>query len=205
MSNLFSNSKYTFLNLSNFDTSKVIDMSSMFSSCSSLKDLSLDNFDTKAFFSLSINFDTRNVLDISNMFQNCESLGFIDININTDKVVNISGMFKFTNLKSIDLSSFKKEMFYSNQILSSLNLSHFKTSKVITMESMFEKNMRLIILDISNLDTCQVMNMENMFFGLMHVKNMKNMFLQCQDLTSLDVSNFKTERVVDIGGNVSIL
>ena len=118
------------------------------------------------------------------MFKNCESLGFIDININTDKVVNMSGMFKFTNLKSIDLSSFNaenvldmKEMFYSNQILSSLNLSHFKTSKVITMESMFEKNMRLIILDISNFDTSQVMNMENMFFGLMHVKKLDFNFL----------------------------
>ena len=83
---------------------------------------------------------------MSNMFLICESLGFIDININTDKVVNMSGIFRSTYLKSIDLSSFNtenvldmKEMFYSNQILSSLNLSHFKTSKVFTMESMLEK------------------------------------------------------------------
>ena len=34
------------LNLSNFNTNKVIDMSSMFSRCSSLKKLNLNNFNT---------------------------------------------------------------------------------------------------------------------------------------------------------------
>lgn len=55
--NMFSGcSSLTSLDLSNFDTSDVVDMSNMFSGCSSLTNLDLSNF------------DTSNVVDMFNMF-----------------------------------------------------------------------------------------------------------------------------------------
>ena len=47
------------LNISNFNTNNVTDMSGMFDGCSSLKELNLSNF------------DTNNVTDTSFMFHDC--------------------------------------------------------------------------------------------------------------------------------------
>ena len=60
---MFSNcSSLINLNLSNFNTKIVIDMSWMFFGCISLNDLNLSNF------------NTQNVTDMSGMFLNCNSL-----------------------------------------------------------------------------------------------------------------------------------
>ena len=55
----------TELNISNFDTGNVTDMSLMFSYCSNLATLNLSNF------------DTRNVTDIEQMFHECDNLATI--------------------------------------------------------------------------------------------------------------------------------
>ena len=47
------------LNLNNFNTNNVTDMSYMFNGCSSLKELNLNNF------------NTNNVTDMSDMFSGC--------------------------------------------------------------------------------------------------------------------------------------
>ena len=57
-------SSLVFLNIMNFDTSKVTNMSGMFCGCRSLNDLCFPNY----------NFVTKNALDISFMFYNCRSL-----------------------------------------------------------------------------------------------------------------------------------
>ena len=69
-SSMFSScSKLTSLDLSNFDTSKVImSMSSMFSSCSALTSLDVSNF------------DTSNVTNMSSMFSSCSELKTIYVN-----------------------------------------------------------------------------------------------------------------------------
>ena len=91
----------TSLNLSNFDTSKVEVMNGMFSGCSSLTSLDLSNF------------NTSQVTDMPNMFSGCSSLTYLDLSsFNTSQVTDMYGMFE-------DCSS-----------LSSLNLSNFDTPKV---------------------------------------------------------------------------
>lgn len=55
-------SKLTSLDLSNFNTSKVTNMSDMFYGCSKLTSLNLSSF------------DTSDVTNMSNMFSNCYSL-----------------------------------------------------------------------------------------------------------------------------------
>lgn len=122
------------LDLSNFNTSSVTDMSEMF--------CDLENL---AFFDLS-NFDTSNVTNMSYMLAGMNSLTFLDLsNFNTSKVTDMSGMFDA-------LSS-----------LTSLDLSNFDTSKVTNMYAMFANMSSLISLNLSNFDTSKVTNMRYMF------------------------------------------
>ena len=78
------------------NTSKVTDMSFMFSSCTSLTSLDLSNF------------NTSNVTNMRSMFINCTSLASLILsNFDTSKVTNISYMFSScTSLTSLDLSKF---------------------------------------------------------------------------------------------------
>ena len=106
------------LDLSNFNTSSVTDMSEMF--------CDLENL---AFFDLS-NFDTSNVTNMSYMLAGMNSLTFLDLsNFNTSKVTDMSGMFDA-------LSG-----------LTSLDLSNFDTSKVTNMRYMFSLTNEYVISD----------------------------------------------------------
>ena len=66
------------INLSNFNTQNVIDMSRMFGDCVLLRNINLSNF------------NTQNVTDMSWMFFGCNSLTNIDLsNFNTQNVTTI--------------------------------------------------------------------------------------------------------------------
>lgn len=94
---LFENiTSLTSLNISDFYTDNVVDMSEMFYGCRSLETLDL------------YHFDTNNVTDMSRMFTNCYSLTSLDLrNFDTHKVTDMSEMFAGCNtLRYLDLSSF---------------------------------------------------------------------------------------------------
>ena len=113
----------TSLNLSNFNTANVRDMSSIFFDCLSLTSLDLSNFNTanvrdmrfmfsgcEALTSLNLSsFNTENVKEMPGMFSNCYNLTTLDLsNFNTKKVENMSEMFcmdteqgKVSRLKTI--------------------------------------------------------------------------------------------------------
>ena len=98
----------TTLNLSNFNTSKVMNMYSMFYNMSSLTTLNLSNF------------DTSNVTDMTEMFRDMSSLTTLNLsNFNTSKVMSMYSMF-----------------FGMSNIIT-LDLSNFDTSRVEDMNSMF--------------------------------------------------------------------
>ena len=88
----------TALDLSNFDTAEVTDMSGMFSFCKSLTALDLSNF------------DTAKVTDMSWMFFGCESLRTLDLsNFDTAKVTDMSWMFDgCESLTDLDPVEFRK-------------------------------------------------------------------------------------------------
>ena len=70
------------LNISGFNTKKVINMSKMFYRCSSLKKLDLSNF------------NTNNAKNMSYMFDRCNSLKELDIsNFNINDSVNLNHFF----------------------------------------------------------------------------------------------------------------
>ena len=197
------------IDLSNFDTSKVTNMSSMFWNMHSLTSLNISNFDTSnvtnmsaMFYNMNLtsldlsNFDTSKVTDMNAMFLNMWSLTSLNIsNFNTSKVTNMSSMFNNTaSLTSLNLSSFDtskvtnmRSMFSYMRNLTSLDLSNFDTSKVTNMNSMFYCMLSLTTLDLSSFDTSKVTNMNSMF------RSMSN-------LTTLDLSNFDTSKVTDMQG-----
>ena len=82
MQNMFYYSAIESLDLSNFDTLKVKDMSSMFSRMSNIEELNLSSF------------NTSNVTNMSGMFNKTKKLRSLDIsNFDTSKVTNFNEMF----------------------------------------------------------------------------------------------------------------
>ena len=213
-----SNSGYLFyrftgvteMNLSNLDTSNVIDMSYMFYYCESLTVLDVSNF------------DTSNVTSMYYMFSYCRSLTALDVsNFDTSNVTSMSYMFiSCSSLTALDVSSFDtskvtnmSSMFSGCRKLTELDLSNFNTSNVTSMSSMFSGCSGLTSLDLSNFDTSNVTEMDYMFYGCRSltaldvssfdtskVTNMNEMFRDCNSLTALDLSDFDTSKVTKMGG-----
>ena len=192
------------IDLSNFDTSKVTNMSSMFWNMHSLTSLNLSNF------------DTSKVTNMSSMFYSMRNLTSLDLsNFDTSNVTNMKAMFHNSwSLTSLNLSNFntskvtKMESMFDNTGLTSLNLSNFDTSKVTNMSRMFAFMRNLTTLDLSNFDTSNVTDMGSMFlnmpsltslnisnFNTSKVTNMGYMFEHMSSLTTLNLSNFDTSRV----------
>ena len=181
-------SSITSLNLSNFDTSSVTNMSFMFDRMSSLSTLDLSNF------------DTSRVTNMSSMFYGVSNLTTLNLfSFDTSKVTNMLFMFcNMRNLTTIDLSSFDtykvtnmRSMFSGVSNLTTLDLSNFNTSNVTEMDFMFNDMRNLTILNLSSFDTSNVMHMGYMFSGV-------------SSLTALDLSNFDTSKVKDMRGMFSL-
>ena len=193
------------IDLSNFDTSKVTNMSSMFGSMSKLTTLNLSSF------------NTSKVADMSNMFYGMSKLTNLNLsNFDTSKVTNMSGMFSIMpSLTTLDISSFDTSkvtdmgfMFSSMSKLTTLNISNSDTSKVTYMRYMFNNMSNLTTLNLFHFDTSKVTNMGYMFSGMSNlvtldlssfdtskVTDMYAMFSDMSKLTTLDLSNFDTSKV----------
>ena len=187
------------------NTSRVTDMSYMFSGCSKLTSLDVSGFDTSS------------ATDMSYMFSGCSKLTSLDVSgFDTSKVADMRGTFyDCTQLKSLDVSGFDTSsvtnmygMFYDCSALTSLDLSGFDTSSVTNMSCMFDLCKALTSLDLSGFDTSSVKEMYGMFylcsaltsldvsgFDTSQVTSMRNMFSNCSALTSLDLSGFDTSKV----------
>ena len=157
---MFSNFSLTSLDLSNFDTRDVTDMTMIFSNCYNLTNITFsESFgsslttmqgmfsDCFELTSLDLsNFDTRNVTDMSYMFVHCVKLENINLTgFDTSKVTNMEQMFcECNSLKNLDLVC-------------------FDTSNVTDMRGMFSGCHELTSLDLSNFDTRRVKDFYTMF------------------------------------------
>ena len=196
------------IELSDFDTSNVTDMSCMFYGCEALESLDLSKF------------DTSKVTDMVDMFYGCYALERLDLSkFDTSNVTGMCEMFSGCSaLESLDLSKFDTSnvtgmcgMFYCCYALKSLDLSKFDTSNVTDMSYMFDCCYDLTGLDLSKFDTSNVTDMSYMFnccsalesldlskFDTSNVTGMCGMFSCCKALTSLDLSKFNTSEVTDM-------
>ena len=170
------------IDLSSFDTSRVIEMRYMFCGMSNLTTLNLSNF------------NTSQVMNMGGIFSGMSGLTTLNLsNFDTSKVWGMYYMFNgMSNLTTLDLSNFDTSkvtsmgfMFHGMSSLTTLNLSNFDTSKVTDMESMFEDMSNLTTLDLTNFNTSNVTNMLSMFEGM-------------SNLTTLNLSNFDTSQVIDM-------
>ena len=207
----------TNLNITSFDTSNVTDMSSMFNRCFNLNNLDLSNF------------NTSKVTDMSWMFAYCYGLSVVDVSsFNTQKVTDMDSMFYFCEAATeiifgdqfitsnvVEMDS----MFSGCKKITSLDLSSFDTSKVENMSSLFTWAESLTSLDLSSFDTSNVTSMGRMFSGCKKLTSIifgddfdtskvvdmggksadNGMFANCRSLVSLDLSNFDTSNVTDMG------
>ena len=86
MGGIFNGLKTEYLDLSEFDTSKVTDMNNMFSNCYELKELNISNF------------NTSNVVDMCDMFFNCGELNNLDLSsFSTENLEILDAMFDGCN------------------------------------------------------------------------------------------------------------
>ena len=193
------------IDLSSFNTEKVIDMSCMFNKCHNLERIDLSTF------------NTENVVDMGYMFCDCNNLESIDLSkFNTKNVNNMDYMFSDCNIiESIDLSKFNTEnvtnmsyMFDNCIKIKSLNLSKFNTRNVTKMSFMFNNCYNLENINLISFYTKNVTIMNNMFNNCNNLKSldlsslntanvidMSYMFNNCKNITSLDLSSFNTKNV----------
>ena len=174
--------KLKHLDLDNFYSKDVTNMSCMFIQCTSLEDLNINKI------------DTQNVNDISGMFYGCQSLTILDLSkFNTLKVENMSLLFfGCKSLFDLNLSGFNTQnvkdmycMFSGCSSLSSLYLQNFYTHNVINMTRMFSDCQSLEKLNLSSFYTNKVQYMNSMFYG-------------CSSLSKLDISNFNVESIINM-------
>ena len=176
------------IDTSGINTSKVTDMSNMFSSCRGLTSLDLNGLDTSS------------VTNMSGMFSSCKNLTSLDLNgLDTSSVTNMSGMFEnCSGLTSLDLNGLDTSnvtdmsyMFSYCNSLTSLDLNGLDTSSVTNMSRMFSYCNNLTSLDIGRLDISSVTNMSGMFYS-------------CSGMTDFSaISNWNVSGVTDMSGMFS--
>ena len=196
------------IDLSNFETDNLENMSNMFYNCSKIKKLDLSNFDTNHVTNMSGMFygckELTNLnlfypgIDSEKNFANIfyDYLGYKNDNLskfNTKNVEDMSGLFHgCENLREIDLSKFNTEkvkdisgLFYDCKKLEEIDLSLFDTRNVINMSELFYGCENLANIDLSHLDTKKVINIRGIFQG-------------CKKLENIDLSNFDSKNIADM-------
>ena len=193
------------LDVSNFATDIVTDMSHMYSGCSKMTSIAgLSNFDTSSVTNMSGMFaksaitsldglsswDTGSVINMSYMFAGI-SHPFETVNDisgwDTSKVTDMSGMFAKSAITSLDgLSSWDTSSVINMSYMfadigypfETVNdISGWDTSKVTDMSGMFSGCSNLYnASNLSAWDTHSVVNMSNMFDGCGALKSGKFLF-----------------------------
>ena len=169
-------SKLTELDVSGLDISRVTDFSGVFCGCLSLKALDLSEL------------DGRKIKTLEDTFNGCNSLTLITFGelFTCENVTNMKNTFRQCNL------------------LTSLDISAFSTSKVTDMSSAFAYCEALEELTLGEGFVCSaVTNMKSTFasckalkaidtsgWGAVGVKDMSGLFSNCSSLESLDLSGF---------------
>lgn len=144
MREMFHSANVSTLDLSNFKTSNVQDMVSMFSFMPRLIYLDLHHF------------KTEEVTDMKGMFYGSNSLKQLDLSsFDTHKVTNMTSMFR------------------KMPSLTSINLSSFDTSNVTEMDMMFGESISLKELDLTNFDSSKITNMSYGMFKKLQLKRLK--------------------------------
>ena len=173
------------ITLDNFNTSKTINMKSMFAWCKQLTTLD------------TTKIDTTNAENIGYMFQACVKLTTINVsNWNTSNV---------TSLRSI---------FRDCRAVSTLDVSKWNTSNVTDMFRVFDSCENLTELNLNNWDTTKVTNTREMFanctklnssiiISTLNISDYTNMFKGCSsDNNAKFIVKYKDSATKEIARNM---
>ncbi|MBR1454296.1 MAG: BspA family leucine-rich repeat surface protein [Lachnospiraceae bacterium] len=208
---LFEECRIELIDLTDFDTQNVRDMSCMFKDC-------------QAQLVKLTNINTSNVLDMKEMFMRCEAVVTGLWCFDTKNVEDMSYMFAGCRDNKLDLSMFDTgnvwdmSFMFARYTGESLDLSNFRTGGVRNMESMFDSS-KFESLDISKFNTYNVTNMKSMFFDMScdsvidlsnfdtyNLTNTEYMFGQCfvneLKLTNFNMSNVHRYSKMFSGANI---
>ena len=123
--------------------------------------------------------------------------------------IELSGL-----LPTVPINATSCHLIFDNYCnMEELDLKHFNTENIITMEGMFSKCNKISKLNLKLLNTTKVTNMLGMFsecynleeldlssFSTENVIHMINMFADCESLKTLNLSSLNTENVTDMYG-----
>ncbi len=186
MNGMFANLKLTSLNLSGFDSSAAKNMGSMFSG-TTISSLDLSSLNTSSATTMGSMFyrakiDSLKLYDETNP---SESL------FKTDNVTEMAGMFRESNIPSIDASKFNtaKVKDFSCMFMSAsattIDVSGWNTESATDFTNTFA-NVKLTSLDLSHFNTKKVKSMLGMFDGTVKMEN-------------LNVSGWDNESLTTVG------
>lgn len=210
------------IDLTEFDTTNIVDMDYMFleadlGDCFSLGSPTNAQANTPDRNILTLN--TECVTSMSGMFKDCK-VKHLDLNsLRTHNVTDFSDMFCSCNdLIDLNVDGFDTSnaedfhgMFQGCIKLTQLNVKHFNVDNVLHMSCLFSKCLRLKVIDLESWNFSQVSDANEMFayceklekiianFNFKMIKEMAFMFCYCTKLSKVDLSHSDLSHVFDFG------
>lgn len=210
------------IDLTEFDTTNIVDMDYMFleadlGDCFSLGSHTNAQANTPDRNILTLN--TEGVTSMSGMFKDCK-VKHLDLNsLRTHNVTDFSDMFCSCNdLIDLNVDGFDTSnaedfhgMFQGCIKLTQLNVKHFNVDNVLHMSCLFSKCLRLKVIDLESWNFSQVSDANEMFayceklekiianFNFKMIKEMAFMFCYCTKLSKVDLSHSDLSHVFDFG------
>lgn len=210
------------IDLTEFDTTNIVDMDYMFleadlGDCFNLGSPTNAQANTPDRNILTLN--TEGVTSMSGMFKDCK-VKHLDLNsLRTHNVTDFSDMFCSCNdLIDLNVDGFDTSnaedfhgMFQGCIKLTQLNVKHFNVDNVLHMSCLFSKCLRLKVIDLESWNFSQVSDANEMFayceklekiianFNFKMIKEMAFMFCYCTKLSKVDLSHSDLSHVFDFG------
>lgn len=183
------------IDLSNFNTSNVTNMTLMFAMTSELREI----------IKLS-NLTTPSVTNMNGMFRDCKITELDLSHFNTSNVTNMSSMFtrceELTNLKIGNWDTNKVttmyQMFFFCTKLTELDISSFSTPLVTDTTQMFQGCNLLMKIDMRNFNFTTITNYSNMFGGTSSNGVPDNCLIIVKDQTQKDWINTNFSRLTNV-------
>lgn len=210
------------IDLTEFDTTNIVDMDYMFleadlGDCFSLGSPTNAQANTPDRNTLTLN--TEGVTSMSGMFKDCKVKHLDLSSLRTHNVTDFSDMFCSCNdLIDLNVDGFDTSnaedfhgMFQGCIKLTQLNVKHFNVDNVLHMSCLFSKCLRLKVMDLESWDFSQVSDANEMFvyceklekiianFNFKMIKEMAFMFCYCTKLSKVDLSHSDLSHVFDFG------
>lgn len=210
------------IDLTEFDTTNIVDMDYMFleadlGDCFSLGSPTNAQANTPDRNILTLN--TEGVTSMSGMFKDCK-VKHLDLNsLRTHNVTDFSDMFCSCNdLIDLNVDGFDTSnaedfhgMFQGCIKLTQLNVKHFNVDNVLHMSCLFSGCRRLKVIDLEGWNFSQVSDANEMFgyceklekiianFNFNMIKGMAFMFDCCTKLSEVDLTHSDLSHVFDFG------